>query len=127
MRKIREFYQNLHGNSNVRKCKSQLLQSSWHRVFVAVLYYGKKAIFSTILTVSECDLISNTLTSHDSAPIRGRPTLKDAERFRTGSIIHESKNTFGYVKTCINNCQKYTKSCQKYYTKSDQKCDKSTT
>ena len=43
-----------------------------------------------MFTVSECDLISNTLTSHDSAPIRGRPTLKDAERFRTGSIIHES-------------------------------------
>jgi hypothetical protein len=80
-----------------------------------------------MFTVSECDLISNTLTSHDSAPIRGRPTLKDAERFRTGSIIHESKNTFGYVKTCINNCQKYTKSCQKYYTKSEQKCNKSTT
>ena len=80
-----------------------------------------------MFTVSECDLISKTLTSHDSAPIRGRPTLKDAERFRTGSIIHESKNTFGYVKTCINNCQKYTKSCQKYYTKSEQKCNKSTT
>ena len=37
--------------------------------------------------------------------VRGRPTLKDAEQFRTGSIIHESKDTFGYVKTCINNCQ----------------------
>ena len=59
--------------------------------------------------------------------IRGRPTLKDAEWFRTGSIIHESKNTFGYVKTCINNCQKYTKSCQKYYTKSEQKCNKNAT
>ena len=46
-----------------------------------------------MFTVSECDLISNTLISHDSAPILGRPTLKDAERFRTGSIIHESKNT----------------------------------
>ena len=80
-----------------------------------------------MFTVSECDLISDTLTSHDSAPIRGRPTLKDAERFRTGSIIHESKNTFGYVKTCINNCQKYTKSCQKYHTKSEKKCDKSAT
>ena len=43
-----------------------------------------------MFTVSECDLISNTLTSHDSASIRGRPTLKDAERFRTGSIIHKS-------------------------------------
>ena len=65
-----------------------------------------------MFTVSECDLISNTLTSHDSAPIRGRPTLKDAEQFRTGSIIHESKNTFGYVKTCINiakNTQKVAK------------------
>jgi hypothetical protein len=84
-----------------------------------------------MFTVSECDLISNTLTSHEPAPIRGRPTLKDAERFRTGSIIHESKNTFGYVKTCYKcytkKCQKYTKSCQKYYTKSEQKCDKSTT
>jgi hypothetical protein len=90
----------------------------------AALYFEKKAIFSTI---RECDLISNTLTSHVSPPIRGRPTLKDAERFRTGSIIHESKSTFGYVKTCINKCQKYTKSCQKYYTKSEQKCDKSTT
>ena len=81
-----------------------------------------------MFTVSKCDLFLNTLTSHDSAHIRGRPTLKDAERFRTGSIIHESKNTFGYIKTCINNCQKcYTKSCQKYNTKSEQKCDKSTT
>ena len=80
-----------------------------------------------MFTVSEFDLISNTLTSHDSASIRGRLTLKDGERFRTVSIIHESKNTFGYVKTCINNCQKYTKGCQKYYTKSEQKCDKSTT
>ena len=81
-----------------------------------------------MFTASKCDLFLNTLTSHNSAHIRGRPTLKDAERFRTGSIIHESKNTFGYVKTCINNCQKcYTKSCQKYYTKSEQKCDKSTT
>jgi hypothetical protein len=90
-----------------------------------------------MFAVSECDLVSNTLTSHDSAPIRGRPTLKDAEQFTTGSIIHESKNTFVYVKTCLkycqqlpklaNNCQKYTKSCQKYYTKSEQKCDKSTT
>ena len=72
--------------------------------------------------------LSNKLTSHDFALICGRPTLKDVERFRTGSIIHESKNTFGYVKTCINNCQKcYTKSCQKYYTKSEQKCDNSTT
>ena len=87
-----------------------------------------------MLTVSECDLISITLNSHDSAPIRGRPTLKDAEQFRTASIIHESKNTFGYQKTCqkycqqlpklANNCQKNTKSCQKYYTKSEQKCDK---
>ena len=47
----------------------------------ALIYFGKKAIFSTMFTVSECDLISNTITSHDSAPIRGRPTLKDAERF----------------------------------------------
>ena len=45
----------------------------------------------SMFTVSECDLISNTLISHNSAPIRGRPTLKDAERFGTGSIIHESK------------------------------------
>ena len=81
-----------------------------------------------MFTVSKCDLFLSTLTSHDSAHIRGRPTLKDAERFRTGLTIHKSKNTFGYVKTCINNCQKcYTKGCQKYYTKSEQKCDKSTT
>ena len=53
----------------------------------------------TMITVSKCDL--NTLTSHDSALVRGRPTLKGAEQFRTGSIIHESaiKNTFGHVKT----------------------------
>ena len=55
-----------------------------NRTFAALIYFVKKAIFSTMFTVSECDLISNTLTSHDSAPIRGRPTLKDAERFRTG-------------------------------------------
>ena len=84
-----------------------------------------------MITVSTYDL--NTLTSHDSAPIRGRPTLKDAEQFRTGSIIHESaKNTFGYVKTCYKchrkTCYKcYTKSCQKCYAKRCQKCDKSTT
>ncbi len=84
-----------------------------------------------MITVSTYDL--NTLTSHDSAPIRGRPTLKDAEQFRTGSIIHESaKNTFGYVKTCYKchtkTCYKcYTKSCQKCYAKTCQKCDKSTT
>jgi hypothetical protein len=99
---------------------SHWIATSWHRVFVAVLYFGKKAIFSTMFTVSECDLISNTLTSHDSAPIRGRPTLKDAERFRL-SIIHESKRTFRYVKTCYK-C--YTKSCQKCYTKSCQKVTK---
>jgi hypothetical protein len=107
------------------------ITTSWHRVFVAVLYFGKKSIFSTMFTVSECDLISNTLTSHDSAPIRGRPTLKDAERFRTGSIIHEWKNTFGYEKTCQKYCQQLPKycqqlpklaiNCQKYYTKSEQK------
>jgi hypothetical protein len=90
-----------------------------------LLFYilGRKRSFRRCLT---------TLTSHDSAPIRGRPTLKDAERFRTGSIIHEPKNTFGYVKTCYKcytkSCQKcYTKSCQKCYTKSCQKSDKSTT
>ena len=66
-----------------------------------------------MFTVSECDLISNTLTSHESAPIRGRPTQKDAERFRTGSIIHEST---------IN-----SRDCQKCYTKSCQNCDKSIT
>jgi hypothetical protein len=59
----------------------------------AALYFEKKAIFlffSTMFTVSECDLISNTLTSYDSAPICGRPTLKDAEPF----YCPRSKNKF---------------------------------
>ena len=76
-----------------------------------------------MFTVSSDDLISEMLTliSHDSAHIRGRPTLKDSERFRTGSIIHESaKNTFGYVKTCLKNCQKI----KKCYTKNAKKCHK---
>ena len=66
-----------------------------------------------MFTVSECDLISNTLTSHDSAPIRGRPTLKNVERFRTGSIIHKYTINSGDSQKC------YTKSCQK--------CDKNIT
>jgi hypothetical protein len=46
----------------------------------ALLYiFWEESVFSMMFTVSECDLISNTLTSHDSAHIRGRPTLKDAE------------------------------------------------
>jgi hypothetical protein len=56
--------------------------------YVCLLYsFGKKAIFSTMFTVSECDLISNTLTSHDSAPIRARPTLKDAEQLPLKSKV----------------------------------------
>ena len=40
---------------------------------------------------TECILSSDTLISHECAHIRDRPTLslKDAERFRTGSMIHE--------------------------------------
>ena len=49
---------------------------------------------------TECILSSDTLISHECAHIRDRPTLKDAERFRTGSMIHEIyKYTFGYKKS----------------------------
>ena len=40
---------------------------------------------------TECILSSDTLISHECAHIRDIPTLKDVERFRTGSMIHEYK------------------------------------
>ncbi|CAB4034213.1 Hypothetical predicted protein, partial [Paramuricea clavata] len=75
-----------------------------------------------------------TLISHECTHIRDRPTLKDAERFRTGSMIHEYKHTFGYKKckyTFGYLPKSYQKSYQKPYqkpyqkscTKRDQKCD----
>ena len=33
-----------------------------------------------MFTVSKCNLKSETLISHDSAPIRGRPTLKGTQK-----------------------------------------------
>ncbi len=54
-----------------------------------------------MFTVRECDLISNTVTSHDSAPIRGRPTLKDAERFH---LYSPSELTLYRASCCFLNC-----------------------
>ena len=45
--------------------------------------------------VGESDLISETFTLYDSTQIRGRPTLNDAERFRTG---------LKYVASCKKKC-----------------------
>ena len=70
-----------------------------------------------MFTVSKCNLKSEMLISHDSAPIRGRPTLKDAEQFRTGLILHEYNHAFWYTKSCLKSSIKFQecciKSCQK--------------
>ena len=76
-----------------------------------------------MFTVSKCSLKSEMLISNDSAPIRGRRTLKDAEQFRTGSIIHEYNHAFWYTKSCLKSSIKFQerciKSCQKSQVKSD--------
>ena len=52
--------------------------------FAAVLHLDiSKKEFSTMFMVGESDLISETFTLYDSTQIRGRPTLNDAERFRS--------------------------------------------
>ncbi len=79
------------------------------------LYCFKKMIHRDRVS-SKCGFM---LTSHESTHIRDRPTLKSSEQFRTGSVIHESKNTFGYfnyaIKPCLKTCNK---SCLKTSKKS---------
>ena len=76
---------------------------------------------STVST--KCVLFESTLTSHEPMHICGEAYTKHAERFRTGSMIHDSKSTFGYF-SCQLSSQK---SSQKCCTQSYQKFDTNTT